>query len=503
MKNLFHYAAVLMALILPATVSAFSPKPSPNPWQDDYSHCSAMKDWKQWGSYNVHDPSCRKVGDTYYMYSTDAIFRENRKEAEKNGVPLGFIQMRSSKDLVNWDFIGWVFPEIPAEAVEWVRSNAGGKGATNIWAPYMVDCANGTYRLYYCVSAFGKNTSYIGVAEATSPTGPWTDKGCVVRTDRKSKMNAIDPSVTTDIAGRQWMHYGSYFGGLYCVELDPATGKAVREGDQGHLVARRANWRKDNLEAPEIMQNLRNGKYYLFQSYDPLMTTYNVRVGRSDNAEGPFLDFNGKNIADTTNNFPILTAPYRFKGHPGWVGTAHCSVFDDGCGNWYIAHQGRYGKEPGMMDLHVRQVFFTADGWPVVSPQRYAGVSRREFNASDLEGEWEILRVIEPRAERELEAGQILWGEGDLRDGEWNDSFFVTFDAAGSVISGRDKDGKTTQRGSWLFDAGSQTLCLTVGGEKISGLVVHAGHDWEREADTVLFTGLDSTGRSVWGKRVK
>ena len=128
------------------------------------------------------------------------------------------------------------------------------------------------------------------------------------------------------------------------------------------------------------------------------------------------------------------------------------------------------------MDLHVRQVFFTADGWPVVSPQRYAGVSRREFNASDLAGEWEILRVIEPRAERELEAGQILWGEGDLRDGEWND---------------------------WLFDAGSQTLCLTVGGEKISGLVVHAGHDWEREADTVLFTGLDSTGRSVWGKRVK
>jgi len=65
------------------------------------------------------------------------------------------------------------------------------------------------------------------------------------------------------------------------------------------------------------------------------------------------------------------------------------------------------------------------------------------------------------------------------------------------------KRGKRPEPGNWLFDAGSQTLCLTVGGEKISGLIVHAGHDWEREADTVLFTGLDSTGRSVWGKRVK
>lgn len=58
-------------------------------------------------------PSCRKLGDYYYMYSTDAIFGENRKEAREKGVPLGFIQMRRSKDLVHWEFLGWAFPEIP------------------------------------------------------------------------------------------------------------------------------------------------------------------------------------------------------------------------------------------------------------------------------------------------------------------------------------------------------------------------------------------------------
>ena len=112
-----------------------------------------------------------------------------------------------------------------------------------------------------------------------------------------------------------------------------------REGDQGHLTARRANYQKDNLEAPEIIYNPDLKQYYLFVSYDPLMTTYNVRVGRSDKAEGPFVDFSGVELKDTTNNFPILTAPYRFHNHPGWAGTAHCSVFTSDEGQYFMAHQ--------------------------------------------------------------------------------------------------------------------------------------------------------------------
>lgn len=129
------------------------------------------------------------------------------------------------------------------------------------------------------------------------------------------------------------------------------------EGDLGHLVARRANYRKDNLEAPEIIYNPDLKKYYLFTSYDPLMTTYNVRVSRSDAAEGPFTDYFGKAEKDTTNNFPILTAPYRFENHPGWAGTAHCGVFTDGQGNYFMAHQGRLSPQNQLMVLHVRQLF--------------------------------------------------------------------------------------------------------------------------------------------------
>lgn len=163
------------------------------------------------------------------MYSTDAIFAENMREAKEKGVPVGLVQVRKSNDLVNWDFLGWAFSEIPAPAVEWVRSQTGGEGATNVWAPFIMPY-NGKFRLYYCVSAFGKNTSYIGLAESDSPEGEWTQVGCVVKTGKGDAMNAIDPSVVEDPAtGKWWMHYGSYFGGLFCVELNPETGLTMNK----------------------------------------------------------------------------------------------------------------------------------------------------------------------------------------------------------------------------------------------------------------------------------
>lgn len=471
----------------------FSPVSSANPWKDDYRSVSGMKNYRKWGTYNVHDPSCKKFGEYYYLYSTDAIFGENRKEAEENQVPLGYIQVRRSKDLVNWEFIGWAFPDIPEEAVQWVHKHTAGIGATNIWAPYIIK-HNDTYRLYYCVSAFGKKISYIGLAESVSPDGPWTLKGCVVKTNDACVMNAIDPSVIVDPDnGKWWMHYGSFFGGLYCMELDPETGLALHDGDQGHLIARRANYMQDNLEAPEIVYHPGLKQYYLFTSYDPLMTTYNVRVGRSDSPEGPFVDFAGRDLKDTVNQFPILTAPYQFDNHPGWAGTAHCAVLNEGDGRFFMLHQGRLSPENMLMVLHVRELFFTSGGWPVVSSERYTGTPARKFNKEDLIGEWEMLRIMEPVHERKLEAGQVLWGEGELKKNELNRSFHITFMP----------DGNTDRKGNWNFLIGNQTLKLEIDGEVIEELLIFAGHDWENEKETVLFTGLDRTGRSVWGKRIK
>lgn len=493
MKAANYLAAI--ALVMFACTNerpALQPEDHPNPWQDNYESVSSMADYRSWGTYNVHDPACRKVGDTYYLYSTDAIYKENKEEAAKAGVPMGYIQVRKSKDLVNWEFAGWAFPEIPEEAVQHVQGNAGGEGATNIWAPYMTEY-QGKYRLYYCVSAFAKSVSYLGMAESDSPEGPWVQKGCVVKTDSLSKMNAIDPSVIQTEEGEHWMVYGSYFGGLYAMQLNPETGLAMKEGDQGRCIARRANGKKDNIEAPEIIYHPGYKKYYLFVSYDPLMTTYNVRVGRSDSPAGPFIDILGQDMREESNNFPILTHPYRFDNHPGWAGTAHCGLLNDN-GAFYLMHQGRLSPENLMMDLHLRRVYWTKEGWPAVSPERYAGIQDTTFIPADFAGEWEIILIRDSKYQRNLWAGQILWGEGELKEDEVCVSVHYTLNPDGTITG--------EQSGGWSYDPVAG-LTLQIGEEELGGLIPHLGQDWENQRKTILLTGIEKHGFSVWGKRVK
>lgn len=488
------FLAGCMALLVSCSTESFTPVASPNPWSDDYSGISQMKNFGQWGTYNVHDPSCLLIGDTYYMYSTDAIYREDSAAIKNDNLPFGYIQMRKSKDLVNWEFAGWALNEIPKEAREWVLSHEE-KGATNIWAPYILEY-NGKYRLYYSVSAFAKQTSYIGMAESDSPEGPWELKGCVVKTKPGDVMNAIDPSIVTNPEnGEQWMHYGSYFGGLHCVQLDPETGLTLNEGDQGHLTARRFDGKKNNIEAPEIIYNPELKKYFLFVSYDPLMTTYNVRVGRSDRPEGPFTDFFGKDMRDETDDYPILTYPYQFNNHPGWAGTAHCCVFTDKDGKIFMAHQARLRPENHMMDLHVRDMYWTADGWPVVSPERYAAIPQQPITKSDLHGEWEVLVIKGEAPERDLFAGQILWGENHLRESEENKSKVIKINEDLSL------SGELS--GTWSYEKNNLNLNISDSVPNVHNLHVFMGQDWENERKTILFTGLDANGFSIWGKRVK
>ena len=52
---------VVGALVSCNAPTAFVPVPSPNPWMDDYTALSSMENYKQWGTYNVHDPACKKV----------------------------------------------------------------------------------------------------------------------------------------------------------------------------------------------------------------------------------------------------------------------------------------------------------------------------------------------------------------------------------------------------------------------------------------------------------
>ncbi len=460
---------------------------------DDYSALTDIQHYKEWGTYNVHDPSVIKADDYYYMYSTDAIWWPEGAVQESDTIRTGNIQVRRSSDLVNWEFVGWALDSIPAEAVAHIREAAGGKEPGGIWAPYIQKVDEG-YRLYYSVSVFGANTSTIGLATSPSPEGPWEHKGLVVKTFESSAMNAIDPSVVVDAQnGNHWMIYGSYFGGLFALQLDPDTGLPLKEGDLGTVVARRAEGKERIIEAPEVIYNPDTRKYYLFVSYDALFTHYNVRVGRADKPEGPYLDIHGNNMADTTNNFPVLTYAYRFEDHPGWAGVAHPSVINDG-GRFFMFHQGRLSPENLMMVLHAREMFWTADGWPVVSPERYAVIPQAPITKEELAGSWETIHLAAVKDTVKLWQGQIPPGGWHYSTAMFNNARIINLLNNGKI----DGDQAFT---SWQLKDNTLQLQAAAGGKETT-VILSRGWDWEKSRETIVFTGLAPDGFSLWGKQV-
>ncbi|MFI5131149.1 MAG: family 43 glycosylhydrolase, partial [Chitinophagales bacterium] len=123
-----------------------------------------------------------------------------------------------------WTFVGWVFNSLPPMGSAYITGQ-GGTPFNSLWAPCVIKAGN-EYRLYYSLSSAILRLSVIGLATATAPEGPWTEKGLVVtsKNDPTVQTNAIDPSVVVTTGGEHWMYYGSAFDGIYALKLNPATG---------------------------------------------------------------------------------------------------------------------------------------------------------------------------------------------------------------------------------------------------------------------------------------
>ncbi|WP_431213951.1 family 43 glycosylhydrolase [Puia sp. P3] len=276
-------------------------------------------------------------------------------------------------------------------------SAPAGKPNNALWAPFVLKVAS-EYRLYYSLACDIGRLSVIGLAVADSPEGPWTEKGIVVASlaDSSRQTNAIDPTVVVTPGGDQWMYYGSAWDGIYVLHLDPATGLALNSGDRGRRIANRGftgGKYNGNIEGAEVVYNSGLQKYFLFIAYDWLETKYNTRVMRGDAPDGPFYDFDGADANTDADHGPMIVAPYQFSGHGGWQGVSHCSVFQDDGGQYYIANQGRPGVNKYFMDLQVRKLFWTADGWPVASPERYAWEGGDTVPRDSLIGNWEQINL--------------------------------------------------------------------------------------------------------------
>ena len=257
----------------------------------------------------VHDPVMIKQGDTYYLFST------------------GFgISVFTSGDLKTWKKEKPVFDVVPKWAVEAVP---GFKG--HIWAPD-ISFHKGKYYLYYAVSAFGKNTSCIGVTinktlDPLSADYKWEDQGKVIQSvPGRDMWNAIDANLIMDEKNIPWLSFGSFWNGIKLVKLNEDL-TAVAEPQEWHTIASRP--RKFELpdssagnaaiEAPFIFR--KNTYYYLFTSRDYCCraekSDYKVVVGRSKTVSGPYFDKDG--ISMNANGGSLVVEGDNKK----WYGAGH------------------------------------------------------------------------------------------------------------------------------------------------------------------------------------
>ena len=107
----------------------------------------------------------------------------------------------------------------------------------------------------------------------------------VASSDGMEDCDAIDPCLMLDPnTGRLWTSYGTYFGSIRLIELDPKTGERVKGNVEKDIAI--------DCEATDLIW--RDGWYYLLGTHgtccDGVNSTYNIVVGRSRNVEGPYVD---------------------------------------------------------------------------------------------------------------------------------------------------------------------------------------------------------------------
>ena len=187
-----------------------------------------------------------------------------------------------------------------------------------------------------------------------SPDYKWEEGGVVASSDGVEDSNAIDPGVFLDPNdGRLWLVYGSYFGYIRLVELDPKTGKRLNPNDQPRNLA-------INCEASDMMYH--DGWYYLLATHGSCCrgadSGYNIRMGRAKKVTGPFLDGEGVDM--------IQGGGKLFIGSGGRVvGPGHFGLLDLGEGvQKFSMHWEADLDRGGASVLDIRPLLWK-DGWPV------------------------------------------------------------------------------------------------------------------------------------------
>jgi beta-xylosidase len=345
------------------------------------------------------DPSVVRVGDEFWAAATTGGWAPH------------FALLRS-RDLVNWEKVGYVFQTRPA----WAKDD--------FWAPEIVS-DRGRFLVFYTArrdeGPKKRGTLCVGVATAAAPTGPYTDRGPLVcQISERGGVGSIDPDFIRDERGEPYLVWKA--DGNDAEPDEPTSIYAQRLSDDGtkllgkrqEILRNTAPWEQHVTEGSFI---LRHGEwFYHFYSGNSCCgraCNYALGVARARKLFGPWEKY-GRN--------PILAA------NRDWQCPGHGSIVETADGrDFLLYHSYRQRRDTFNIgrEALLDEVTWGSDGWPVINggrgPSSVApaplGVAGKDssqaeffdgFTQARLSPEWQWPMVNRQSASIELTGGGLL-----------------------------------------------------------------------------------------------
>jgi len=474
---------------------------------------------------SVHDPSVIRVGDSYYIFGSH-------------------LATARTTDLMKWTLVADgvntanpLFVNVVTELADIFAWSS----ATDLWANDVIQLGDGRFYMYPNLSRLDSPRASMGLAVADQVEGPYHYEGIFLQSgmwneisedgvniyDPKIHPNTVDPDAFFDQQGKPWLIYGSYSGGIFLLELDPASGLPLpNQGYGKHLMG----GNHSRIEGPYVLYSPDTGYYYMFVTFGGLdqYGGYNMRVARSRAPDGPYLDALGNDMANVKADpsLPLfddasiepyaqkLMGNFYFKRETGEPGTAqgsgyvspgHNSAFYDAeSGKYFLIFHTRFPSQGEFHQVRVHEMFFNEDGWPVVAPHRYVPYTFVPYKNLPYIGKTypyymdqcpqkEYCWNLETIAADET-AGQYKYiNHGKDITSQLVYSELITLQADGSVT------GAVT--GDWQRTYGNRITLYLNGVGEFKG-VMSRGWNEVSQQFVVTFTAQSAEGVSIWGSKL-
>ena len=331
--------------------------------------------------------------------------------------------------------------------------------------------------------------------------------------------NCIDPCVFNDDQDNLWMSYGSWSGGIFLLRLDKSNG--LRDytytypyevnGKAATSTAASANTTSDPYFGKKIAGGYYvsgeasyvekiGSHYFLFMSYGGLVSTggYQMRVFRSDNPEGPYVDCNGTsavfnrylmNYSATAvdNRGVLLFGGYKWDPMSGAeIAQGHNSAFTDKEGRSFVVYHSRFTNKGEGHEVRVHQLFLNDEGWIMAAPFEFDGetitnndiATKASIADTEIAGDYQFLRH---------EYGQNTEAKA------YETPVNIRLNADGT-ISG-------AENGTWERTAGTDYIALTIDDVVYRGVLVRQTIDYTNIPAIAIAALSSSSGSTTLGQK--